>query len=97
MAFVPDLEVAQISRVAASRAAAFAVLAQPVKAASLFLVIVIVLSTAFTFGLGALRSETVIRAVLGAVAGGALALAAIAYGELRRLRLEVDALKKLAP
>ena len=64
-------------------------------APSVFLVVTIIACMFLAFGLQALRGDDVSRFLVGGVAGAALGLAALAYGELRKLRLKVEALASL--
>ena len=96
MTVVTRLEAEQAFLIAKRRTWAVEVLAAPHRSASLFTVLVSVTCVAATAAFLALRTGPDSRAVVGAAAGGALALAGLAYGELRRLRRRVAALETLA-
>lgn len=92
----PRLEAEQLARSAGRRARAAAELARLSRAASPFVVVVNVLCVAATFWFVAVNTSFPTRGLVGAVAGGALSLAAMAYGEVRRLQRRVEALEILA-
>jgi small-conductance mechanosensitive channel len=77
------------------RALASTTLLRRSRAASVFVVVTIVACMFLSFGLQALGGDDVSRFLTGGVAGAALALAALAYGEFRKLHLKVEALVAL--
>ena len=95
MAAIPTLEAEQVARIAHRRALAAAALAKSHRVASPFIVLVNVLCAGGTLAFLAI-STGLAGGLLGAVAGGALALASLAFGDLRRLQRRVEALEILA-
>ena len=96
MGAIPTAEAEQVARIAHRRALAVASLAKTQSVASPFIVLVRVLCAGSTLAFLAI-STSLEGGLLGAIAGGALALASIAYGDLRRLQRRVEAVEILAP
>ena len=92
----PLLHAEQMSRNAERRARAAAELAKSSRGANPFVVVINVMCGAGALWFVAVSTSSATRGLVGAAAGGALALAAVAYGEVRRLRRRVDALEILA-
>lgn len=90
----PDAEL--LARSAERRARAAAELAKSSRVANPFVVVVTVLCGAGTFWFDAVGTSLLAHGLVGAAAGGALSLAALAYGDVRRLQRRIHALEVLA-
>lgn len=91
----PASEIANqlVARRAEKRAEAAAVLSEPGRGLSPVLLVVSVVSASATSAFIALSPIVGFRALIGAVGGGAFAMACHAYGQCERLRKRVEAIE----
>jgi phosphate/sulfate permease len=93
---ITDLEGTRLLRSAAQRSAAQDVLQSTDRTIGLPMAFLSVACTAATFALLAARPEPMFHALVGGVAGAALSLGALAFGESRRLSRRIEAVIAVA-